>query len=75
MRMFTHYALQTAAAKPLNDWLDKAGPVSALMQTARELAAQVAQAAARVVPAVPVEPAHPAQQSPLATSVARPLRL
>ncbi|WP_043349787.1 DciA family protein [Cupriavidus basilensis] len=38
MRMFTHYALQTPAAKPLNDWLDKAGPVSALMQTARELA-------------------------------------
>ncbi|KAF7962208.1 hypothetical protein AWV79_21985 [Cupriavidus sp. UYMMa02A] len=38
MRLFTHYALQTPAAKPLNDWLAKAGPVSALMQTARELA-------------------------------------
>ncbi|MGO4306322.1 DciA family protein [Cupriavidus sp. RAF12] len=38
MRMFTHHALQTPAAKPLNDWLAKSGPVSALMQTARELA-------------------------------------
>jgi len=38
MRMFTHHAHQTASAKPLNDWLAKAGPVSTLMQTARELA-------------------------------------
>ncbi|WP_454765033.1 DciA family protein [Cupriavidus campinensis] len=38
MRMFTHHALQTPVAKPLNDWLAKSGPVSALMQTARELA-------------------------------------
>src|SRR5437868_2897884 len=38
MRMFTHHALQTPVAKPLNDWLNKSGPVSALMQTARELA-------------------------------------
>ena len=38
MRLFTHHALQTPAAKPLNDWLTKAGPVSALMQTARQLA-------------------------------------
>ncbi|KWR87644.1 DciA family protein [Cupriavidus sp. IDO] len=38
MRMFTHHALQTQAAKPLNDWLAKSGPVSTLMQTARELA-------------------------------------
>jgi hypothetical protein len=38
MRMFTHHAHQTPAAKPLNDWLAKAGPVSALMQTARQLA-------------------------------------
>ena len=38
MRMFTHHALQTTSAKPLNDWLVKAGPVSALMQTARQLA-------------------------------------
>src|SRR5438132_3426902 len=37
MRRFTHHALQTPAAKPLNDWLAKAGPVSALMQTARQL--------------------------------------
>jgi len=39
MRLFTHHALQTPAAKPLNDWLAKAGPVSALMQAARELSA------------------------------------
>ncbi len=39
MRMFTHHALQTPNARPLNDWLAKSGPVSALMQTARELAA------------------------------------
>ncbi|WP_121490489.1 DciA family protein [Cupriavidus plantarum] len=38
MRMFTHHALQTQAAKPLNDWLEKAGPVSSLMRTARDLA-------------------------------------
>jgi len=38
MRRFTHHALQTPIARPLNDWLSKAGPVSALMQTARELA-------------------------------------
>lgn len=38
MRMFTHHALQTPIAKPLNDWLAKAGPVSSLMRTARELA-------------------------------------
>ncbi|EON16070.1 hypothetical protein JJQ59_16495 [Cupriavidus necator] len=37
MRRFTHHALQTPAAKPLNDWLAKAGPVSTLMQTARQL--------------------------------------
>ncbi|SOY50777.1 conserved hypothetical protein [Cupriavidus taiwanensis] len=37
MRRFTHPALQTPAAKPLNDWLDKAGPVSMLLQTARQL--------------------------------------
>lgn len=38
MRLFTHHALQTPSAKPLNDWLTKAGPVSTLMQTARHLA-------------------------------------
>ncbi len=38
MRLFTHHALQTQAAKPLNDWLAKSGPVSTLMKTARELA-------------------------------------
>lgn len=38
MRLFTHHALKTPAAKPLHDWLDKAGPVSVLMRTARELA-------------------------------------
>jgi len=38
MRLFTHHALKPPVAKPLNDWLDRAGPVSALMQTARELA-------------------------------------
>lgn len=38
MRMFTHHALQTPAAKPLQDWLAKSGPVSTLMQTARQLA-------------------------------------
>lgn len=38
MRLFTHHALQTPSAKPLNDWLAKAGPVSTLMQTARQLA-------------------------------------
>ncbi|RZT41053.1 DciA family protein [Cupriavidus agavae] len=38
MRLFTHHALQTPAAKPLQDWLAKSGPVSTLMQTARQLA-------------------------------------
>lgn len=37
MRRFTHHALKTAAAKPLQDWLAKSGPVSGLMQTARQL--------------------------------------
>src|SRR5437868_6247587 len=37
MRQFTHHALQTPAAKPLNDWLAKPGPVASLMQAAREL--------------------------------------
>lgn len=39
MRLFTHHALKTPAAKPLNDWLAKAGPVSSLMRTAQQLAA------------------------------------
>ncbi|MBY4897448.1 DciA family protein [Cupriavidus sp. AU9028] len=52
MRMFTHHALKTPAARPLNDWLAKAGPVSSLMQTARELASLEAEVMALLPPAM-----------------------
>lgn len=39
MRRFTHHAFQTRDAQPLNDWLEKAGPVGSLMERARALAA------------------------------------
>jgi len=52
MRLFTHHALQTQNAKPLNDWLAKAGPVSALMQTARQLASLEAEVFALLPPAM-----------------------
>ncbi|KAA6131123.1 MULTISPECIES: DciA family protein [Cupriavidus] len=50
MRLFTHHALQTPSAKPLNDWLAKAGPMSSLMQAARELAALEAEVMALLPP-------------------------
>lgn len=52
MRLFTHHALQTPAAKPLNDWLAKSGPVSTLMQTARQLASLEAEVFALLPPAM-----------------------
>ncbi|GJG97428.1 DciA family protein [Cupriavidus pauculus] len=52
MRLFTHHAHKTPNAKPLNDWLAKAGPVSALMQTARHLASLEAEVFALLPPAL-----------------------
>lgn len=52
MRLFTHHAHQTPNAKPLNDWLAKSGPVSALMQTARQLASLEAEVFALLPPAL-----------------------
>ncbi len=52
MRLFTHHAFQTPSAKPLNDWLAKAGPVSSLMQTARQLASLEAEVFALLPPAM-----------------------
>lgn len=52
MRRFTHHALQTPIARPLQDWLAKSGPVSTLMQTARELAALEAEVLALLPPAM-----------------------
>lgn len=52
MRLFTHHALQTPAAKPLNDWLSKSGPVSSLMRTAQQLAALEGEVMALLPPAM-----------------------
>lgn len=52
MRLFTHHALQTPSAKPLNDWLAKAGPVSTLMRTAQQLASLEAEVMALLPPAL-----------------------
>lgn len=52
MRRFTHHALNTSIARPLDDWLTKAGPVSSLIQTARQLSVLESEVLALLPPAI-----------------------